>query len=174
MSVETEFLEITYQLTADDYRHGLRAWQTRSPWRLWNYRLSFAVLVLLFLFGLILLAWNPSLELRYFSLFALGIPVVGLFSLWGGPRIHARLQYRRMPSAQAPTTMTVSDSGIHVRSMHYDSRVNWSAYIGWAEGKSVFVLFPQPRIYVPLPKRAFSGEQIEQFREILRRNIGKK
>jgi hypothetical protein len=70
--------------------------------------------------------------------------------------------------------MEASNSGLHVRSEHYDARLNWSTYIGWAEGESVFVLFPQPRIYVPIPKRAFSTEQLGQFREILRRNIGTK
>lgn len=131
------------------------------------------MLIVPFVFGLVLLVWNPSLELRYFSLFALGMPIVGFFVMWIGPRINARLQYRRMPSAQTPMTMSVSDSGMHVQSKHYDSRVNWSTYIGWAEGESVFVLFPQPRIYVPIPKRAFSCEQLAQFREIPQRNIVK-
>lgn len=172
MSLQIEPLEVTYQLTEDDYRHGFRAWQTRSGWRQWNYRLGIVVMTVLFVFGIVLFAWNPSLELRYFSFFALGMPVVWFLGVSIVPRITARLQYRRMPSAQTPMTMAVSDSGMHVRSKHYDSQVNWSTYIGWAEGKSVFVLFPQPRIYVPIPKRAFSNEQLEKFREILRRNVG--
>lgn len=174
MPVEDESLEVTYELTEADYRHGFRAWQTRTPWRCWSYRLSIAVLTVLFLFGLVLLVWNPSLELRYFSLFALGIPVVGFLSMWIAPRIQARSQYRRMPSAQTPITMAVSDSGIQAQSKHGESRLNWSTYIGWAEGKSVFVLFPQPRIYIPIPKRAFNERQVAEFRDILRRNIGKK
>jgi hypothetical protein len=174
MSVELQSLEVTYQLIQEGYRHGLRAWQTRTRWRLWNYRASVIVMIALFLLGMVFLAWSPSLEIKYFCLFALGMPAVWFLCLWIGPRAQARLQYRRMPSAQVPTTMTVSDSGIHVRSQHYDSHVNRSTYIGWSEGKSVFVLFPQPRLYVPIPKRAFSSEQLERFREILRRNVGKK
>lgn len=61
-----------------------------------------------------------------------------------------------------------------MRSEHYDSQVKWSTYIGWSEGKSVFVLLPQPRIYIPIPKRAFSEQQLAEFREILRRNIAAK
>ena len=60
---------------------------------------------------------------------------------------------------------------MQVQSQHYDSRVAWSTYIGWAEVESVFVLFPQPRIYVPIPKRAFDDRQLAEFREMLRRNI---
>jgi hypothetical protein len=40
--------------------------------------------------------------------------------------------------------------------------------------KSVFVIMPQPRLYIAIPKRAFSEEQISEFRELLRRNVGKK
>lgn len=165
-------MEVTYQLTEDDYRQGLRVWRTRTALRLWSLRISSALMVVVFVMGVVMLTWSSNLELKYFSWFELGLPVVYFLSLWIAPGIQARMQYRRMPGAQSPITMTVSDSEVHVRSKHYDSHVNWSTYIGWAEGKSVFVLFPQPRIYVPIPKRAFSNEQIELFREILRRNVG--
>ena len=165
-------MEVTYQLTEDDYRQGLRVWRTRTALRLWSLRISSALMVVVFVMGVVMLTWSSNLELKYFSWFELGLPVVYFLSLWIAPGIQARMQYRRMPGAQSPITMTLSDSEVHVRSKHYDSHVNWSTYIGWAEGKSVFVLFPQPRIYVPIPKRAFSNEQIELFREILRRNVG--
>jgi len=173
-SLEVESLEVTYQLTEDDYRNGFRAWRTRTTWRRWNYRLSIVVMIVLFALGIVSLAWSPNLEVRYFSFFAVGMPVVWFLGVSIAPRIHARLQYRRMPSAQTSITMAVSDSGMHVQSKHCDSHVSWPTYIGWAEGKSVFVLFPQPRIYVPIPKRAFNNEQLAEFREILHRNVGKK
>jgi hypothetical protein len=43
--------------------------------------------------------------------------------------------------------------------------------MAWGEDKAVFVILPQPRIYVPIPKRAFTAEQQNEFRELLRRNI---
>lgn len=167
-------LEITYHLTQDDYRHGWMTWRTGTSWRKWNYRVSVAVMIVLFLAGILLYFRGPTLESKYFSIFALGMPAVWFLFLWLAPRIQARRQYRRMPAAQASTTLMISDSEMHVQSQHYDSRVRWSAYVGWAEGEAVFVLFPQPRVYVPIPKRAFSSEQIGQFREILQRNVGKK
>jgi len=68
-------------------------------------------------------------------------------------------------------TIEPSDAGLHIQSAHADSKVAWSAYVAWGENKTVFVILPQPRIYVPIPKRAFSAEQLSEFREILRRNI---
>ena len=87
MSVDLQSLEVTHQLTQEDYRHGLRAWQTRTPWRLWNYRASVVAMTALFLLGTIFLAWSPSLEIKCFSLFALGMPAVWFLSLWIAPRI---------------------------------------------------------------------------------------
>jgi hypothetical protein len=43
--------------------------------------------------------------------------------------------------------------------------------MGWGEEESVFVLLPQPLIYLPIPKRAFTEQQQAEFREALRRNI---
>jgi hypothetical protein len=70
--------------------------------------------------------------------------------------------------------MTVSGSEIHFRSQHFDSHIAWSMFISWTEGKSLFLLFPQPHLYAIIPKRAFSKDQLAEFREILRRNIASK
>jgi len=97
--------------------------------------------------------------------------VVWLALILGNPWLAARMQFRRMPSAQGLMTVAISESGLHIRTQHGDSQVAWSAYIGWGEEKSVFVILPQPRIYVPIPKRAFTAEQLAEFRETLRRNV---
>ncbi len=157
MSPTVQSLEVIYQLTADDYRHGFLTWRMRTPWKRPSYGLSIGVLACLFAMGAVLLFWGPSLELRYFSLFALGIPIVGFLSLWGAPYIHGRLQYRRMPSAQTPITMTVSDSVMNTQSKHGKAEINWSTFIGWAESEAVFVLFPQPRIYIPNSQASLLG-----------------
>ncbi len=68
-------------------------------------------------------------------------------------------------------TMEASDTGLTVHTAHADSKASWSAYVAWAETKSVFVILPQPRIYVPIPKRAFTPEQLVEFRELLGRHI---
>ena len=91
--------------------------------------------------------------------------------IWAGPSLSARRQFRNTPSAHDPMTIEVSDLGLQIRSVHADSKVAWSAYMGWGEYKSVFVILPQPRIYVPIPKRAFTVEEQSEFRELLRRNI---
>jgi YcxB-like protein len=102
--------------------------------------------------------------------------IVVFAALWftfmsAGPWLSARRQYRNTPTAHTPITIDASDTGLHIQSVHADSKVVWSAYVAWREYKSVFVILPQPRIYVPIPKRAFTIEQLNEFRELLRRNI---
>jgi hypothetical protein len=165
-------MEVSYQLTEVDYRRGLTAWRTSSAWRRWIYRLGIVAMAALIVGSAGLMIWNPKLRQVWWPV--LGLGVLWLVLIWIGPRLQARVQFRRMPSAQDPMTVIVTDSGMQIRSPHYDSQVNWSTYIGWAEEESVFVVFPQPRIYIPLPKRAFTVDQVGEFREILRRNVGSK
>jgi hypothetical protein len=97
--------------------------------------------------------------------------VVALVFIWYGPSLSGRRQFRNTPSAHDPVTIEASDSGLQIHSVHADSQVAWSAYMAWGEYKSVFVILPQPRIFVPIPKRAFTSEQLAEFRELLSRSI---
>jgi hypothetical protein len=86
--------------------------------------------------------------------------------------LNARRQFRSAPSAQAPITMTVSDEGVAFRSQYTDSKVAWSLFVRWLDGKSVFALLQSNVVFNVIPKRAFSPDQLAEFREILRRKIG--
>jgi YcxB-like protein len=87
------------------------------------------------------------------------------------PRFFSRRQFKNNPMAQSPITLDASEQGLEFHNAHADSRVAWSAYVAWGEVKSVFIIMPQPRMYIAIPKRAFAGEQVDEFREMLRRNI---
>jgi hypothetical protein len=92
-------------------------------------------------------------------------------AIWAGPRFSSRRQFKNNPTAQSTIIMNASEEGLEVQTVHATSKVAWSAYVAWGESKSVFVIMPQPRIYLPIPKRAFREEQVGEFREMLRRNI---
>jgi len=87
------------------------------------------------------------------------------------PRLSARRQFGNNPIAQSPITLDVSEHGLEFHNPHAESKVEWSAYVAWGEAKSVFMIMPQPREYVAIPKRAFSEGQVSEFRDMLRRNI---
>jgi hypothetical protein len=167
-------MEVTYQLTADDLRHGNTAWLEgcasgqRSYW--FNFWTSLAAWLLLAVGG-ITLALSPHSQFKQVLWAMCAASALWFASVFIRSRSSIRAQFHGMPSAQDPITLTVSETGIHFRSLHSDSQSKWSMYIGWAEEDSVFVLFPQPKLYLTIPKRAFTGQQQVEFRETLRRNI---
>jgi len=164
-------MQFTFQLTANDYRDGMIAWRNVRSWRRWIVQSVYALGSIAVIVSLI----KIFRDLNSSNLAILGA-VIGFMAFWSAimrtaPRLTAWRQFRNTPSAHDPITIEASDSGLHIRSVHADSKVAWSAYVAWGEYGSVFVILPQPRIYVPIPKRAFTDEQVSEFREILRRNI---
>ena len=167
-------IRFTFQLTAADYYHGLIVWRGLKPWRRWLIRCAYAVVGLTVPIAILLVCLRPSVQSLKSSAEILGFAAVWFGFMLGGPWISAKRQFTGTPSAQSPMTVDASYNGLEIQTAHASSRVSWSAYVAWAEGKSVFVVLPQPRIYIPIPKRAFSGDQVDKFREILRRNVRSK
>jgi len=167
-------IRFTFQLTAADYYHGLLVWRGLKKWRRWLIRFAYVVMALTVPMAILLVYLRPDLESLKLSGELLGLAGVSFGFILGGPWISAKRQFTGAPSAQLPMTVEASEEGLVVETAHANSKVSWSAYVAWGEDKSVFVVLPQPRIYIPIPKRALSNEQLDQFREILRRNVASK
>lgn len=134
-------------------------------------RFAFLVVGLTIPLALLLVGIRRDYETLKTSAATLLFAAVWFCFMWAAPRLSARRQFRGTPSAQSPISIEASDAGLVVHSAFAESKLSWSTYVAWTEAKSVFVILPQPRIYVPIPKRAFTAEEQSQFREILRRNI---
>jgi len=164
-------MEVNYQLTIDDFRCAIKAYRIRTPFRLWTVRFGIGFTTLVLATGVILLFLAPHSD-AFHSL----IPLYILFILWNlifwaVPYLSARSQFRGSRAAKAPITLEVTDAGLQFRSQHTDSKVGWSAYVKWLEEKTIFALFPNPKIFIVIPKRAFSVDQIGEFRELLREHV---
>jgi len=137
----------------------------------WSYRVSQGIVILALGVGVTLFAIDPhNSALRNLA------PLYILLMLWilwfyGAPYLSARSQFRGSPSARTSMTLEASDAGLHFRSEYSDSRIAWSAFVRWVDEKAVFTLFPNPRIFIVVPKRAFRPDQINEFRELLRSRI---
>jgi hypothetical protein len=164
-------MQVTYELTADDYRHALLAHRNLNFFSRWGF-LGGAFLLapwaalqgyLIFKTDQSWLSWSLSL--------ALVAICVLLFQHWGAPYFNARRQFRNTPSAQGPITLEVQDSGLHFRSASTDASVSWNHYIKWIEDECVFALLPGPLVFVVIPKRAFNADQLPQFEQTLREKV---
>jgi hypothetical protein len=167
-------MEVNYQLTVDDFQQAIKASRKRNAFFRWLHRLSLGIVILAFAVGAALFAIDPhNSALR--NLAPLYIFLI-LWILWfsGTPYLSARSQFRGSPSAKTPISLAAADEGLHFRSRQTDSKVDWSAYINWVEGKGVFALFHHPKIFIVIPKRAFSADQLAEFRELLRRKVKQK
>jgi hypothetical protein len=164
-------VQITFQLIPEDYYQGLLLWRSLKSWRRWLLRCAYVLVGLMLLTSVALPFVRPDSGMLKLWATPFAFGVFWFAFMLGAPWLSARRQYRNTPTAHGPMTIEPSDAGLHIQSAHADSKVAWSAYVAWGENKTVFVILPQPRIYVPIPKRAFSAEQLSEFREILRRNI---
>jgi hypothetical protein len=164
-------MQFTYQLTPEDFYQGMLAWRSRRRWQQWLLRVAYVIVAMVFLSCLITLVLGWGGATTSTALGGIVFCTVWGTAIWAGPRFSSRRQFKNNPTAQSPITMDASEAGLEIQTGHMNSKVAWSAYMAWGESKSVFVIMPQPRIYVPIPKRAFSEEQVGEFREILRRNI---
>lgn len=147
------------------------AWRALRPWRVWlrwfaYVSVGFAGVISIFA----LIFHNDAFPIQS-ALAGLGFAVVWFAFILGYPRYCVNRQVKGSPIAQSPITLNISEDAIEVHNAHVDSRAAWSAYIGWGERKSVFIVLPQPKMYVTIPKRAFTEEQITAFRELLRSKI---
>ena len=94
-----------------------------------------------------------------------------LILLWVTPYFWARSHLRGSPSAKGPVTLIVSETGLHMRTQHVDSSMEWSTFVKWVEEKQVVALLTSPKSFVTIPKRAFEPNQLAEFRELLRRKV---
>ena len=170
----TANVKIAYQLTPDDYYRGLLAFRAVKVWRRWLIRSSYVIVGLTIPISLLVVVFHPRPEDLNVGYVGLAFAALWFAFMIGGPWLSARRQFKGSPSAQFPVEIEISDEGLSLHSAYSDSKVSWSAYVGWGENKHTVVILPQPRIYFPIPKRAFTLEQLDEFRDILRRNVGKK
>lgn len=165
-------MEVTFQLTPDDAYQGMLAWRALRRWRVWLRGCAYVSVALACALSIFLLTFHSEA----FPTQSTAWELLGSTALWfafvvGYPRYCVYRQIKGSPTAQSPTTVNISDEGLEVQNPHANSRALWSAYIDWGERKSVFIVLPQPRMYVTIPKRAFTEEQITAFRELLRSKI---
>ena len=122
-------MEVTYQLTPEDFRQGIMAHRRKNARSRWGFRVVFGIVAVMLSMGLIMLALRPSSSTFQNVRPMLIVCAVWLAILWFAPRLSARSQFRGTPAAQGPITLGISEGGLQLRSPHSDSTLQWSADI---------------------------------------------
>lgn len=82
------------------------------------------------------------------------------------------LAFRREPKFRDDYTLTFSTEGIHFRTAHVDSHLQWSMYSRALIDAHSYVLYYGTRQFTAIPKRVFqSVEQQQAFDQLLTQQI---
>jgi YcxB-like protein len=163
-------VEISFQLTTDDYRQAYNGFRKRTAFSRWAYRIYYVLFVLILASALLLSFFGPNKSFAYlFPLWA--IAAFWAYVLWYCPYYVARKMTKGSRVTTLPETAEITDAGIYSRTSAAESRLAWESIIGWVEVDRVFALFLTPISFFPIPKRAMSEAQQAEFRALLKSKV---
>jgi hypothetical protein len=89
------------------------------------------------------------------------------------PWLITKRVFGKQPSLQGPRTLLLDTAGVHLRWTSGTTDLEWSNFARRLEDKNLFLLYTSPVFFTVVPKRAFTPEQLSEFRTILAQNIAK-
>jgi YcxB-like protein len=176
-------VEIRYTLTLEDYSAGnqLLQLQTTLRRRITYYlfaRFGLAIGIPIFCAAIILFFVNLLSPSHRFGAATSGLTAavawVGAVCIMS-PYIYRRKVARYFREHQLPVEriLTANDSGVSIARTDgaAETRTNWSMFDKSVESSNLFTLFPNLRQFVPIPKRAMTPEQQQEFRALVAAHV---
>jgi YcxB-like protein len=118
-----------------------------------------------------LYVWQ-SLNLPLYGIPLLGLSVLLVLLLVVAFGLIPGLVFRREPKFRDEYSLTFSPDGIHFRTVHIDSRLNWSMYNRALVDADSFILYYGSRSFTVIPKRVFeNAEQLATFERLISQKI---
>ena len=163
-------MEISFQLTPDDYHQGFKAHRKRTAFSRWGWRFTYVCFAFILFTAVLLSFFGPDKSFR--NLFPLwAILAFLVWVLWYCPYNAARKLVKGSPEAQMLQKVDISENGLITHSELSESKIAWRSIIDWVEVEKVFALFLSPLSFFPVPKRAMTDEQKAEFRNLLRTKV---
>jgi len=163
-------MKITYRLTPEEYGEAQRAHaSSKALWR-WRNRISLTIIIFFLAASIALSIFDSEMGVMVRPAIILFSGLLALLFL-GRSNLVWRWQYNKIDALKRECTAEISDEGIISNTEVARSEMKWNLFTRWYEGKNVFLLYLQPRLFNIVPKRAFAPGEAEEFRELLRRKI---
>ena len=158
-------INLSFRYLQSDFVQAMRA-HYASRLRLW---LDIPMVVVLAVAGSYL--WrSPSSQ--WLGIAFVSISAVFALILVAAFTIIPPLVFRREPKFRDDYSLTFSPEGIHFRTAHIDSQLQWSIYSRALVDPHSYVLYWGSRSFTLIPKRVFqSAEQQEAFEQLLTQNV---
>jgi hypothetical protein len=164
-------VEITYELTQQDVFDSMIAHRNRTPFAKWRFRVMLLVALLAGAVGVFLIFAQPTSGLTLNAMILVAVAVLWACCKLAAPWWAARNQFRKQPSAQGPRTLSLDSTGMRWQWDGGTSDIAWKNVIRYLEGTSGFLLYTSPVMFVTIPKRALSAEQLVAFRALLTEHV---
>jgi hypothetical protein len=164
-------MTFNYDLTADDFVQAQHLFLRKTLGK--RFGLVLIVFVFLVILGIYCLwGWLSGKNPPATGLWAADVGVLFTYVwIWSG--IPWKKEFRRTRALHSSMELTVGEDEIAYKNERGDSRTKWSALEDWQESKSLFLLYPQPRMFFIVPKRVMQPDQIAALRESLIAKIQK-
>ena len=153
-------LAFKYQLS--DYHRALRSHYAKQL----NLKLDIAVIVILGSIGIVRLGYLPNFDWLGLIFLLLSISfsliLIAIFTLV------PVLVFRFEPKFKDQYFLSFSSAGIHFRTIHLDSKIQWDLYTHVFINARSYMLYYGPRSFTLIPKRIFeSPKQQRNFEQLL-------
>jgi hypothetical protein len=158
-------INLSFRYAESDYVRALRAHYAS------HLRLRLDIVVTVVLAGIGSYLWcSPSLH--WLGLACVIIAVTFAFMLVAAFTVIPPLAFRREPKFRDDYSLTFSPEGIHFRTAHIDSQLQWSMYSRALIDAHSYVLYYGSRQFTVIPKRVFqSVEQQQAFEQLLTQHV---
>jgi len=158
-------VNLSFRYSESDYVHALRS-HYASRLRL---RLDVVAVVVLAVLGAYF--WR-SPDWSWFGVACVTIGSVFALFLIGAFTFFPVLIFRREPKFRDEYTLTFSSEGIHFRTEHIDSHLQWNLYSRALVDGHSYVLYHGSNSFTVIPKRVFqSAEEQQSFEALLTQHI---
>jgi hypothetical protein len=162
-----EAISLSFRYSKSDIEHAMRshyAFRMRP-------RLDIVMAIVLALVGAYL--WR-SPDSHWFGVFCLGASAVFILFLFAAFVIVPAFAFRLEPKYHDDYSLTFSPEGIHFRTVHVDSQLQWSLYSRAIVDAYSYILYYGSRTFTVIPKRVLqSPEQQVAFEQMLGQHVPK-
>jgi hypothetical protein len=160
-------VHLSFRYIESDYARALRAHYTSVL------RLRLDVVVIVAVIGIGIYLWQ-SPRSQWLGVTCVSIAVLFSLMLIAAFVIIPPLAFRREPKFRDEYSLTFSPEGIHFRTTHIDSQLQWSMYSRALIDTHSYILYYGNRQFTVIPKRVFqSAEQQQAFERLLIQHISK-
>lgn len=159
-------IDVKFKYSENEYCKAMRGYYINSN----KMKIDGIFLVLLMFY--IAFSWSTSdTRLRFLLVTACGLYLIFMiFLLVFVPR----MLFRQNSKFKDEYALSITEDGIHFKTVHLNSKLDWNYYKKVWESKQFYYLFYGKKLFTIIPKRSFNTfNQETEFREVVTRKISK-